>query len=349
MKMTNKLSVGLATLMMTASLCAMKEKTLSQESEETSCRNKYKGVEITNENIGKDAPKLSLDKAKVLNDWFGKEGKEVWKTVVQQPGKIEDFEKKEKEIQKLLGEKKIKNLSKHNIVFDFPGSDKYVLKISGTRNRLGLEFANQNLGQSKENIKLFNREILLKVTFQTISRIFHGLKLNEAIEKNKLDEIERYDGVLWGPEEDHWDDESCVVIEKKLDGYKKLCDYDSIKVEKLFTENKLRQLCKVIRSTGLWNITGDNIMVNEENGNLALVDTEQPNSTKPSQAWNKDKDRYKFNVSAALQTLYETLQELEAYKACETLKKIVREDKDLMDKQENNNGCFYKIFDEEKK
>ncbi len=274
-------------------------------------RNKWNKKEITAENLYKHAPKASWSLQGKVKAWFDA-NKDAWTAFVEQPGSVTEFNKKGALIGHVLQQKGLESASAHNIVFALPNDSDWFVKISSPINRAHLQGAHQDIPYDffdpryKDKLQKAYDPKKAVPTHQTASRSFGALKLQEAIKKYTLDELEAVDCRLWSPRKS-CDDTQCVVMEKRLKNIKLLRDYTPQELEALLTEKKIGQLLLAAKHAGLWNLTGDNIAVNQSNNKLVILDTEQPNTTKPSQAFNKDESRYLSNVNSGVQSFYQAL------------------------------------------
>ncbi len=328
------------------SLVGLQAGAMNKEVELESCAlselNKCEGIEITAKNLYARAPKVSLDLEKKLKSWTD-ENKDAWKAFVEQPGKVDEYKDKGKLVTQMLQEKKLKSLSQNNIIFELPTAPGWLVKISGIINRLCLQVAAQDkpYGQVKQI-----DQTKTVPTYQTVSRVLGAMKLHDAKKHHKLDELRVVKKYLWSPTE-RCDDESCIVVEQMLKGHKLLKDYSSQELDELLTEKKVEQLLLAAKHAGLWNLTGDNIAVTKTN-KLVILDTEQPNTMKPSQVFNggdQAKSRFLFNVNCGVQSLYQVLPQ--GSKARDRVEKTVRQDKEVMGAY--NVQDLIKLFEDNKK
>lgn len=303
-------------------------------------RNKVDGVEITPKNLYDKAPSLPKELESALESWH-KDNQDVWKACVEQPGSVTEYKKKVLSIAQVMQNKKLSSLAPHNIIFAFPNASQYLLKISGPINRLCLQVANQD--QPYGRVDLIDPKKTVP-TYQTSSRVFGSMKLQDAKKHHKLDEIGVVKKYVWSPTKS-CDDESCVVVEQSLKDSTLLKQYSHRELDELLTEKRIGQLLLAVKSAGLWNLTSDNIALTKETKKLVVVDTEQPNTMKPSQQFNQDESRYLFNVNSGVQSLYQSLPQ--GYKPREHVEKWARDDKDVMGA--NNAKDLIKLFDANKK
>jgi len=292
-------------------------------------RNKlFRGCSVTPNNLYRLSPKMPRVLERKVRRWFER-NKDVWKTVVRQDGPFRAYKKKDKKSRTLLM-KKGANLcpGSQNFVFVFPEDSQWIVKISGPVNRASLQVANQNLPYGC--VDLVNKKFLVS-TCQTASRMFYLLKLKEAIKKYKLDKIETVQGYLWSPY-CSCDDKKSVYIEKILKNHILLKDCSAKKLDEVLTFERVRQLLIAAKHAGLWDLTAENIAINKKNKKLVVLDTEQPNTTKPSQLFNKDKKRYKHNITCGAQSLYKTLA-VRKLKARHHVVRFMEKDRDFLKKK----------------
>ena len=304
---SSKLFVGIgisALVLYVLAYSKRKEKGASLLSYAMECRNKCNGVMVTPDNLYELAPKVPSELEDKLKTWF-EQNKEAWQIFVEQNGSIETIHRKYLWAHQLMKEKGLVVLKGHgNFVFVLPNAPEWLVKISGPSNRACLQVANQDkpYGQigSIDTTKCVP-------TCQTASRVFHGsMKLKEAVKKYQITQLEVVDGYVWSPHRS-CQDEQCVVAEKNLTNHKLLRDCTPQELEQLLTQERVEQLLLAAKHAGLWNLTNDNIAINKQNGKLAIIDTEQPNTTKPSHIFNKDKKRYEHNINCGVQSFYNSL------------------------------------------
>jgi hypothetical protein len=265
-------------------------------------RNKYGKREMTANNLYNYAPKGSWYIRKQVKKWFD-QNYGAYQAFVEQPGALTDFMTKKRRINAVLQDKHLTLLSAHNIVFPLPNAPEWIVKISGPHSRACLQAANQDKPYGRVDLVDQTR---LVPTYQTASRSFGALKLKEAIEKYKLDEVAGIESCLWSPNR-NCDDEHCVVLEQMVQHVQLLRDYSEQELETLLTEKKIGQLLLAAKHVGLWNLTKDNIGINTATGKIVLLDLEQPNTTKVAQQCNKDRGRYLHNINSGVQSFYKEL------------------------------------------
>lgn len=293
--------------------------------------NAYDGVAVTPDNLYDLAPKVCSALAKKLSQWF-KDNQDAWHALVKQEGNYRLVGPKQMWGNAVLAGKGLRNVSEHsNFVFVFPDTDMradgpiYLVKISGPINRICLQVANQN--KPYGSIGLVDPGKFVP-TYQTASRMFHGpMRLEEAIKKYGLTEIELVEKYLWSPSRS-CEDRECVVVAKVLRNHFLLRDCQE-HFDEILTKKRIVQLLLAAKYAGLWNLTETNILVNCTTHQLAFIDTEQPNTTKPSQAFDKDHLRYRHNINAGVQSLYKLLPQ--GSKQREYVEQWARNDTDIMD------------------
>ncbi len=266
-------------------------------------RNKYKGIVVTPENLYHLLPHADDELQQKLNQWFI-DNADAWHALVRQNGYLANIREKYYLAHLVIQKKQLQCKKSHgNFVFTFPDDPRWLLKISGPANRACLQVAAQDKPYGRIDLVDTSR---LVPTYQTTSRLFHGLKLKEAVQKYRLDQIDIVDQRLWSPLRSICD-EDVVVLERLCKNFKLLRDCSNSELSKIFTKERLRQLLLATKHAGLWNLTKDNIAFNVITKKLIILDTEQPNTTKPSQAFNKDAKRYLHNVCSGVQSLYDLL------------------------------------------
>lgn len=332
-------------LLVLLSLAGLQVGAMNKEVDVESCAlsdlNKCDGIEITSKNLYTYAPRVSLDLEKKLKSWTD-ENKDAWTAFVKQPGKVDEYKNKGMRVTQMLQKQNLTSLSSNTIIFELPTASGWLVKISGIMNRLCLQVAAQDkpYGQVKQI-----DQTKTVPTYQTVSRVLGAMKLHDAKKHHELDELGVVKKYVWSPT-GRCDDESCIVVEQKLKGYRLLKNFSSQELDEFLTEKRVGQLLLAAKHAGLWNLTGDNIAVTKTN-KLVILDTEQPNTMKPSQVFNggdQAKSRFLFNVNCGVQSLYQALPK--GSKARDRVEKWARQDKEVMGA--NNVKDLIKLFEDNK-
>jgi len=244
-------------------------------------------------------------------DGYFKERPLVWQAVVQQPRyENEPFHrdtvmKKYKRAGAAAQKHFLHSNKSTNFICDFPGDKEFLMKISGAANRDMLQVANQDKPYGQFGKVDTTR---LVPTYQTMSRVFHNALIKQAKDEQDLKNIEVVQKYVYcgdngqNKPEDILVDENCVVLSKKAP-VDLLSDLSSMSFGKFFNKNTIPQVIKAAKHAGLWNLTKTKMGV-DKSGNIYFLDTEQPNTMKPDQAFNKCKKRLGHSRCCAVQTLY---------------------------------------------
>jgi hypothetical protein len=273
--------------------------------------NTYKDVLVTVDNLLAIEPNEIHDNISKKVKEFFKQKKDLRRVLVEQPGSkyentITGLKSDILAGKKILAQCKKQGLEykdkKSNYILRLPELKDYFIKISGPKNRVILKLYSQNLQYYKNPKKAFldydkiSPRPTVK-TYQTASSKFGHLRLLEAIKRYKLDKLETLSSAIVNINEEKpksCEDRDCVFVEKILKpqaGYK-----IATKNYKIFTDEALRQLVIATVYAGLWDASFQNLLVNEKKGKIAIIDTEQPNNTKPKQMFHNDIKKYEWNT-----------------------------------------------------
>jgi hypothetical protein len=263
----------------------------------------FNGVltKITPATLAELAPKAPEDIQKrlmpLLND------AKFVKAIIEQEGPEVQIRQRYEAAQIMIDEYGFKKLVNQggNFVFEFDKD--YIMKISAHGNRRELQTAAHNFpyGTSykmpSEVVERFpiNAHGQPLKTYQTASRIAHGLLFNQFLKEcpacDGVKAVQEYLVTLPG-KSNQVDDKSCVVLSKNETDIKPLTKaaLNDVPVERAVC------LWAGMRYAGLWNMSEDNTQINSKN-ELVVVDLEQPNTTQPHELFNNNRVRWNFNVT----------------------------------------------------
>jgi len=149
-------------------------------------------------------------------------------------------------------------------------------------------------------------------TYNVASRVFHMARFNEAIDKFGLNRLEKPPVgyvVNVNPNKPYsYSDKDVVFVQRLLKDFKSVNFYmkSNLKHHKdeilYFTVDReaILQLCKAIQYSGLWDINGDNIFINEKTKKIMYIDFEHNRDVTPCQLFNGDKEKVNKNFCEAV-------------------------------------------------
>ncbi len=290
-------------------------------------------TKITPETLDQLAPKVPEDTHIRLRSLL--DDATFIKAIIEQEGPESDIKARWEDAKQLLNNYGFNPLpnSGGNFVFDLGKLDEdYLIKISGHGNRRELLTAAHNMryGSSYDN-EFISAEFLNKYfplnahgqplkTYQTASRIAHGLLFNQFLKEcpacDGVKAVQEYLVTLPG-KGNLVDDKSCIVISKKETDIKPLTQeaLKDVPVERVVC------LWAGMRYAGGWNMNNQNVQINSNN-ELIWLDLEQPNTTQPHEVFHGDYKRWLHNVTVGEETLLQMLGENSPHaKAIEEAKK----------------------------
>lgn len=194
-----------------------------------------------------------------------------------------------------LKDSNIANLSSHgNFIFALPTNPNLIAQVAGQRNRIFNISANLNgIGNGWnhcadkwcKNQNLEELKDAEATTYQTISRAANYLMIQQEINKMQNPRVVVKPTYVLpidsSKNHETANDNTHIILQEKYSP-----EFIQIKVDKdqsrtdanaqLLSKEALLQVCKITSAVKLFDI-GSNLMVNPNNGNAAIKDTEQPN------------------------------------------------------------------------
>lgn len=311
-----------------------------KEEAEIIAGNTYKGQVISAETLVKLAPRAPKQVEKQVQTWLQKNPKFVEAALDYEPMVNLGYDKKTlqntrvrhrgiiKRLNQITGQK---NMSTYNYVYDVPGTG-YVLKIGGLLNRLQnvVMMSGKSYGVSLNQDdyarlshlpdanfdKTVGQQGQLEViknapkTFQTSSRIATYLLFKDAKNKGSIAQnmqiVPMYLVHIPGrPTE--LSDRNYVAIEPKVQGLSKI-DFSNL------SNQEKKQIAKVIRTIGLFDVNSDNLQKTQD-GSIIFLDTEQPNTEAPGNFFHKAEYRIRSNTKNGLELFAKLLEEAQKKQA----------------------------------
>jgi hypothetical protein len=145
----------------------------------------------------------------------------------------------------------------------------------------------------------------LQITYQTISRAAHFLRLKEWVENHKTKITTPYNYLVHIPgQPKEVNDANYVVVEDWVESIGTPDDHPKVFLDTA-DDN-----AEAIAYTGLWNIASRQFLITPDL-KIAYIDLEQPNNSNPIEFFHKNKEKYQGNVHCGLGELAVMLKELE--------------------------------------
>lgn len=186
--------------------------------------------------------------------------------------------------------------------------DKYVKIDSRIKNKTVEEIFDEFLDYAFEIVstRCFNKSDLANETFvdtyNIANRLFHYSRFAEAIDTFTLDQLEK-PPVSYMLQVNPKDpcccaDKNVVLVQAMLKGYKPLGYYLKHKTElnEIFTQKAVTQLLQALKYAGLWDINGENVLVNPYNKKITYVDFEYKTDTRMNEIFNRSEEKRKENL-----------------------------------------------------
>jgi len=162
-------------------------------------------------------------------------------------------------------------------------------------------------------------------TYNVASRVFHMARFNEAIDVFRLDRLARPPMgyiVHVNPQKPYsCSDRDVVFVQQMVKDFKTVQFYISSdkkqvydQLFQVFDDEAIRQLCKAIQYSGLWDINGDNILINEKTKKIMYIDFEHNRDVTPNQLFNGSKEKVQNNVCEAIVGLLKLFRSFRAQK-----------------------------------
>lgn len=199
----------------------------------------------------------------------------------------------------------IKNLSKHNYVFEIPCAQAFI-KIGGPSNRLATLIRSTGINpyDRERNKKLQEKGLIIDAidqeipTYQTISRMAYYLLVKEAVDKLKSEHIKIPKTYLFRlpGKPDIVSDNNYILVQERVKGIQSANANNLAQL----SEEAIHHLCKIAVTTGvLWGVSYSNLGMKEENGKMIiyLTDLEQPNNSNPLKFFHGNSAKVESNVS----------------------------------------------------
>jgi hypothetical protein len=270
----------------------------------------YHKEAITPESILRLAPKLREEDEIAIQQWLVVHQKMV-SDMLTFPfqAKIEEREQYLANLKTLWIAAQLQNISRSNFIFvvTLGNGNKYAVKIAGPANRRENynSFLQKPYGSqiSPEDYKI----IETMPTYQTISRVAHGLRLKEWVEQNPDSKVKDATSYIvhvpWQPLEVN--DANYVTVEEWIDSKGTPENFPQ-----LFLDN-VWDVARSIGHAGLWNIFADQFVIDEEE-NIYHIDKEQPSNSNLKDFFHKNRTKYEGNVACGLSELLMMCKELES-------------------------------------
>jgi len=149
-------------------------------------------------------------------------------------------------------------------------------------------------------------------TYNVASRVFHMARFNEAIDVLGLDRLEKppagYILNVNPKKPNSCSDRDVVFVQRLLKDFKPLNFYMKSKMKYhrdeilyfIVDDEAISQLCKAIWYSGLWDINGDNILINEKTEKIMYIDFEHNRDVIPCQLFNGSKKKVNMNFCEAI-------------------------------------------------
>lgn len=156
-------------------------------------------------------------------------------------------------------------------------------------------------------------------TYNVASRVFHMARFNEAIDRFGLNHLKKpppgYIIHVNSKKLHSCADKDVVFLQqviqhsKPIDFYMK---HNRAKIYEVFDEKTILQFCRAIAYSGLWDINGDNILIDERSWKVTYIDFEHNRDVTPEQLFNANEKKVQRNICEAMTGLLRLFRDFES-------------------------------------